>query len=65
MKKSFNFYNPLTWVALGFGTGCSPVAPGTAGSLLASIIYIVLINPLITSFLDYFYFIFPTNFIEM
>ena len=58
MKKSFNFYNPLTWAALGFGTGFSPVAPGTAGSLLASSIYIVLINPLITSFLDYFYFIF-------
>ena len=44
MKKSFNFYNPLTWAALGFGTGFSPVAPGTAGSLLASSIYIVLIN---------------------
>lgn len=27
--------NPAGWIALGFGSGLSPVAPGTAGSLAA------------------------------
>ncbi|HMM57457.1 MAG: phosphatidylglycerophosphatase A [Xanthomonadales bacterium PRO7] len=27
--------HPLGWIACGFGSGMSPVAPGTAGSLLA------------------------------
>jgi phosphatidylglycerophosphatase A len=31
--------HPAHWVALGFGAGLSPVAPGTAGTLLAWLIF--------------------------
>ena len=34
-----NLKNPLSWLSLGFGSGLSPIAPGTMGSLLALIIY--------------------------
>ena len=30
-----NLKNPLSWLALGFGSGLSPVTPGTAGSIFA------------------------------
>ena len=30
---------PYAWIALGFGSGLSPKAPGTAGSLLAAIVW--------------------------
>ena len=32
--------NPLHWIATGFGSGLSPVAPGTAGSLAAIPFYL-------------------------
>ncbi|MGH8714315.1 MAG: phosphatidylglycerophosphatase A family protein [Casimicrobiaceae bacterium] len=39
MKKTptwrFLFAHPAHWVALGLGTGLSPIAPGTVGTLLA------------------------------
>lgn len=31
--------HPYAWFALGFGSGLSPVAPGTAGSLLAAVLW--------------------------
>ena len=30
---------PQAWLALGFGTGLSPKAPGTAGSLAAAALW--------------------------
>lgn len=33
--------HPAGWIALGFGSGLSPVAPGTAGSLVAIIPWLV------------------------
>ena len=34
--------HPAHWIALGFGSGLSPVAPGTAGTLWAWLSYVVL-----------------------
>jgi phosphatidylglycerophosphatase A len=34
--------DPLRWIALGFGSGLSPVAPGTAGTLLGWALFLVL-----------------------
>ncbi len=34
--------NPVRWLALGFGAGLSPVAPGTAGSLVGIVVYLPL-----------------------
>ena len=34
-----NLKNPLSWLSNGFGSGLSPLAPGTAGSFLALLIY--------------------------
>jgi phosphatidylglycerophosphatase A len=31
--------HPLAWIALGFGTGLSPSAPGTLGSLAAAVLW--------------------------
>jgi len=52
MKKKFNFYSPFTWISLGFGSGLSPVAPGTIGSLFALVLYIFLIDPFILTSID-------------
>ena len=41
---------PLTWFAVGFGSGLSPLIPGTAGSLLASLIFYFLIVPFLRPF---------------
>jgi phosphatidylglycerophosphatase A len=38
----FMLQNPLHWVALGFGSGLSPIAPGTVGTLWAWVAYLVL-----------------------
>jgi phosphatidylglycerophosphatase A len=40
----FMLAHPLHAIALGFGSGLSPVAPGTAGTLWAWIAYLVLAN---------------------
>lgn len=34
--------NPLHWIAMGFGSGLSPKAPGTVGTLWAWVAYLVL-----------------------
>ena len=34
--------NPIHWLAFGFGSGLSPVAPGTFGTLVAIPIYLLL-----------------------
>lgn len=39
---AFTFAHPAHCIALGFGTGLSPYAPGTAGTLLAFPLYFVL-----------------------
>lgn len=39
---AFVFSHPAHFVALGFGSGLAPVAPGTAGTLLAFPLYIAL-----------------------
>lgn len=38
----FTFAHPAHFIALGFGTGLAPVAPGTAGTVLAFPIFILL-----------------------
>ena len=37
-----NLSNPVHLLAFGFGTGCSPKAPGTVGTLLAVVLYLPL-----------------------
>ena len=44
----FLLSHPAHFIALGFGSGLSPVAPGTAGTLWAWLSFIVL-QPLLTS----------------
>ncbi|MEO7917144.1 MAG: phosphatidylglycerophosphatase A [Dokdonella sp.] len=34
--------HPAGWIALGFGTGLSPVAPGTVGSVAAALLWLPL-----------------------
>jgi len=48
--KQVNLRNPLTWFAVGFGTGFSPVIPGTLGSLLALVLFYFLIVPFLKPF---------------
>jgi phosphatidylglycerophosphatase A len=38
----FMLSHPAHWIALGFGAGLSPVAPGTAGTLWAWVAYVVM-----------------------
>jgi phosphatidylglycerophosphatase A len=38
----FMFAHPAHWIALGFGSGLAPVAPGTAGTLWAWLAYLVM-----------------------
>ena len=45
-----NFKKPLTWFAIGFGSGLSPFIPGTAGTLLAILIFYFLIIPFLMPF---------------
>jgi len=40
--RSFAFAHPAHFIALGFGTGLAPLAPGTAGTLLAFPLFILL-----------------------
>ena len=49
-SKQENLKNPLTWFAIGFGSGFSPFAPGTAGSLLAGLLFYFLIVPFLRPF---------------
>src|SRR5262245_60278220 len=42
ITAKFAFGHPARIIALGFGTGLAPVAPGTAGTALAFPIYMLL-----------------------
>jgi len=42
ISAGFVFSHPAHFVALGFGTGLAPIAPGTVGTLLAFPIYLLL-----------------------
>ena len=53
-----NLKNPLSWLSLGFGSGLSPIAPGTMGSLLALIIYYFFFEGFLDSWLNYLLFFF-------
>lgn len=44
----FMLRHPAHWMALGFGSGLSPKAPGTAGTLWAWLVY-VLLDPWMTA----------------
>ena len=52
-----NLRNPLSWLSLGFGSGLSPIAPGTAGSILALAIYYFLLSGLLVTWIDSFFFL--------
>ena len=41
-----NWRSPAHVLAFGFGSGLSPIAPGTAGSILAALVYWFLLAPL-------------------
>jgi phosphatidylglycerophosphatase A len=41
-SRAFAFAHPAHFIALGFGTGLVPVAPGTAGTLLAFPVFVLL-----------------------
>ncbi len=53
-----NLKNPLSWISTGLGSGLSPIAPGTMGSLLALLIYYFFIEDFLVSWLDSLFFIF-------
>ncbi|KAB7622757.1 phosphatidylglycerophosphatase A [Alkalilimnicola sp. S0819] len=40
-RKAFNLKNPIHLLALGFGTGLAPKAPGTAGTLVGIPFYLL------------------------
>ena len=46
-SAGFMLSHPAHWVALGFGSGLSPFAPGTSGTLWAWLVF-VLLQPLMT-----------------
>ena len=49
----FTFSNPAHFIALGFGAGLSPVAPGTAGTAVSVVIGVLaaqVVHPLIVAF---------------
>ena len=41
-SRSFVFAHPAHFIALGFGTGLAPLAPGTVGTLLAFPLFVLL-----------------------
>ena len=41
---AFMLRHPARWLALGFGSGLSPKAPGTVGTLWAWVVFLVLSN---------------------
>lgn len=52
-----NFKNPLSWLSVGFGSGLSPIAPGTVGSFLALLIYYYLFFENIVDWIDHVLFV--------
>ena len=53
-----NLKNPLSWLSAGFGSGLSPIAPGTVGSFFALIIYYYLFFGNIIEVIDHLIFLF-------
>ena len=51
-----NLKNPLSWLSLGFGSGLSPYAPGTMGSILALFIYYLVFYDLPSFWINSFFF---------
>ena len=51
-----NLKNPYTIISTGFGSGLSPLAPGTVGSFFASIIYYILFFENIIVLVDFIIF---------
>jgi len=47
-----HFKKLLSWISLGFGSGLSPIGPGTSGSILALALYYFLIDPLVNDALS-------------
>ena len=43
-KTAFNLASPIQFLALGFGSGLAPKAPGTFGTLAAIPLYLLLMN---------------------
>ena len=52
-----NLKKLLSIIALGFGAGLSPVAPGTVGSFFAALVYYFIFSPLIENYFQGFLFI--------
>ena len=52
-----NLKNPLSWISIGFGSGLSPIAPGTIGSLFALLIYFFFFDNLLTSWINHLVFL--------
>jgi len=61
--KQVNYKNPLTWFAVGFGSGLSPLAPGTVASFISGLLFYYLFFPffkaltLSSALLTYFIFL--------
>ena len=53
-----NLKHPLSWLSVGFGSGLSPIAPGTVGSFFALIIYYYLFFGNIIEVIDHLIFLF-------
>lgn len=41
-RQPLSWYNPIHWLALGFGTGLAPKAPGTFGTLVGIPVVLIL-----------------------
>ena len=52
-----NLKNPLSWLSLGFGSGLSPYAPGTMGSILALFIYYLVFYDLPSTWINSLFFL--------
>jgi len=44
VSPAFVFTNPVHFLAFGLGSGLSPKAPGTAGTIIAVPLYLILVN---------------------
>ena len=53
-----NLKNPLSWLSVGFGSGLSPIAPGSVCSFFALIIYYYLFFGNIIEVIDHLIFLF-------
>ena len=49
--QNFNWKNPIHLLAFGFGAGLAPIAPGTAGTLVAIPLYLLISDLPLTFYL--------------